>query len=377
MRLVVWAISARWAILRVAIAGFLLWVLAAETGARLARLQLAAMPGFDFAGEVRALRAQGRFGEAIVVGESGLEAIASGDLGEDAKPGLESELRETRAQQSSWLRKAKDVGIGALTGTGDSLESLIGAVATDLFIVGDVRDLLIQGSKQVIDGDSDEVILALSAIGVVTTLAPEADWVPSVLKAARKTGRLTDKLGETLTGLVRARKSEKLAAVLGDVRTLGERASPGGAMRLLKRAESAEDVADLARFAEKQPMGAMALHLAESAGDDVLALARRGGEARLVAKATTKGRRGLEFLAGRAGRAMLRPHPLVGLAKALWKGNASKLVARAIERSDALAWWMIPALAGWMVVELGLLATKARGRPAAASIEVENRSRAA
>ncbi len=377
MRLLLWAISARWAILRVAIAGFLLWILAAETGARLARLQLAAMPGFDFAGEVRALRAQGRFGEAIVVGESGLEAIASGDLGEDEKPGLESELRETRAQQSSWLRKARDVGVGAITGTGDSLESLIGAVATDLFIVGDVRDLLIQGSKQVIDGDSDEVILALSAIGVVTTLAPEADWVPSVLKAARKTGRLTDTLGETITGLVRARKSEKLAAVVGDVRTLGERASPGGAMRLLKRAESAEDVADLARFAEKQPMGAMALHLAESMGDDALALAKQGGEARVLAKATAKGRRGMEFVASRAGRALTRPHPLVGLAKGLWKGNASKLVARTIERSDASAWWMIPALAGWLVLELGILATKGRRAARPAVVSLESHSRAA
>lgn len=53
-------------------------------------------------------------------------------------------------------------------GAHDSLEGWIGAVAADFFIVGDVRDLVIEGGELALDGESDEVILALSGIGLAT-----------------------------------------------------------------------------------------------------------------------------------------------------------------------------------------------------------------
>ena len=36
------------------------------------------------------------------------------------------------------------------------------------------------------------VIVALSAVGLATTLAPEVDWAPSLLKAARRAGSMTE-----------------------------------------------------------------------------------------------------------------------------------------------------------------------------------------
>src|SRR5207253_4444095 len=104
---------------------------------------------------------------------------------------LLTEETAIRNEQESLLRKGKELLRGALVGEGNSLESLIGAVAADMFVVGDVRDLVIQGGRLAVDGESDELILALSAVGVLTTVMPEVDWIAAFLKVAKKAGSLS------------------------------------------------------------------------------------------------------------------------------------------------------------------------------------------
>jgi hypothetical protein len=57
-------------------------------------------------------------------------------------------------------------------------------------------------------------------------------------------------------------------------------------------------------------------------------------------------------------RALARPHVIVGIAKAFSKGNAEKLAARIAAAIDPRAWWLVPLLAAWLFVELGLLLRK-------------------
>ncbi len=347
MSVIIAAWRSRWGLARLALAAFVLWALAADTTARLARLELAALPEFDAAAEIVSLRAQGRFGEAVVLAHAALEEPGPHN---DA---VRRELELTNAQKDNWLRRLKDAGQGAVSGRGDSLESLLGAVVTDLFIVGDIRDLLIQGTRLVMDGETDELILALSTLGVVTTLAPEIDWVPSVLKAAKKTGSLGENLAASLTRTIKGGTLTELTPVLKDVRKIADAASPGGAVRLLRHADQPDDIARLARFLEREGQGgAAALHVLGKEGAD---LAKAGAPGRLLKLAAKKGRSGAEFLRGRSARALLKPHPLIGLLKAISKGNAAGLVNRFLEQLGASAWWVIPALCGWIVVELGLI----------------------
>ncbi|MGQ0628162.1 MAG: hypothetical protein ACT4PL_08705, partial [Phycisphaerales bacterium] len=62
----------RWNLLRLMVALFVLWAVATDTAARLARMRLAALPDFDYASEVRRLREEGRYGEAMVIADAGL-----------------------------------------------------------------------------------------------------------------------------------------------------------------------------------------------------------------------------------------------------------------------------------------------------------------
>lgn len=369
-------------LLRLAVAAFLLYAVASDTGARLARMQLAGLPVLDYAAEVNYLRSTGRYGEALVVADAGLDP----DSG--ASPAERDEIRRQRdlavSQQSSFLRRATDVGMGAISGRGTSLESLIGAVAADFFIVGDVRDLVIQGGRYVLDGETDEVILILSGVGLATTIAPEVDWVPSILKAARRAGAMTKGLAEYLVKTIKfggPAARDALNVLFKDVRTLARHASPGGAARLLRHADTPEDVAKLARFVEANKAGAFALHITGKEGTDLIKSAAAPG-ARIagsvaeeaVITAARRGPAGIAWLRTGAYRALARPHWLAGAAKAFYKGNAQQLAARVAAAIDPRAWWIIPLLAAWTFLEFGLLVRRwwparqpvAAGPPAAA-----------
>ncbi len=360
----------RWGLLRLGLAAFLVWALAADSAARLARLQLAALPDYDFPAEVARLRAEGRFGEAVMIADAGL---AAGPPTQHDHVARERQL--TIDEQDSWLRKARAFGFGALTGRGDSLEALAGAVTTDLFLIGDIRDLAIQGARYAVDGEADPVIASLSALGVVLTVAPEIDWAASLLKIGRKTGAVGRGVGDFIVSSVKNGEKTGLTTLLTDVRKLAGGSSPATALRALRAADSPADVAKLAAFVERNAAGnagALALHVggresadlvkASSAAATQAADATRAAQAaqaavtgeRALIKAAAKGEPGVAFLR-RSGRALLRPHPLVGLAKGVYKGNVEALAARLALHLDPQGWWLLPALASWMLVEVGLI----------------------
>jgi hypothetical protein len=342
---------ARWGLLRLAVACFILWALVADSASRLARIQLASLPDMDFAAEVAKLRNEGRFGEAVMIADAGL-ALTSGGVRER----IATERQKTLDEQSSWSRRLKEVGMGALSGQGQTLEALAGAVTADLFIVGDVRDVLIQGTKLAVDGETDPVILSLSGIGLVTTLAPEVDWAVSLLKIGRKAGAVGKGLGDFIVTAARRGDKQALSTLLTDVSKLGKGASPATALKALRFADEPGDVAKLASFVERNAAGnagALALHVTGREGAQLLKSGARAE--RTIIAAGRKGEAGAGFLRGSAARALLRPHPLIGLAKGLYKGNLESLAARIAERLDPHGWIILPLVAAWVFVELGLL----------------------
>ena len=361
---------ARWNALRWCVAGFLVWVVAAEMGAWVERGVLAAMPDWDGAAEVARLREQGRYGEAVVVADGAME-----DATPEKRAAIERERRLAVQEQASFVRRVKDVGIGALTGGAGigggepgrmSMEMLIGAIGTDMLVIGDVRDLVIQGWRWMHGEDADPVIVALSVIGIATTLAPEIDWAPSVLKTARKVGTLGEKLGAFIVKAAKGRRFGEMEKLLADAAEVAKRSSPGSAVRLLRFAEGPEDVARMARFLGREgKQGAAALHVTGAAGANALRVAdelRAAGRVEeavrleaLVLKAAGKGERGAEWLRVGKYRALIRVHPLVGVLKGVYKGHASALARRALEMMGKNALWVVPLILGWFVVETWML----------------------
>lgn len=340
MNALIRAWRARWGFLRLAVAVTLFVMLVVDRPAQLARAGLAAIEDADVVAMARELRLAGRFGDAVMVADAGMTWA-----NDETKAKLTEERRLASEEQASWLRRAKDVGMGALTGRGDSLERLIGAVGSDLFLVGDLRDLTVEAFKQTTTGDSDEIVVLLSTAGVVTSVAPAVDWAPAVMKAAKKAGAIGERLESALRTALREGRWTEAKRILDPAGQLARATSPATALKVMPVAASADDLAKLAKFAES---GADAKLAMQVGGREVGMLLLRGGDgAEAAAKAAArKGAKGYDFLAG-AGRAALRPHPILGLLKSGWKGNLSALATRAVERAGPLGWWLIPAIGVW------------------------------
>lgn len=373
---------ARWCALRLLIAAFLLWSVAADSGARLARRQLAALPDFDHAAEVVRLRSEGRFGEALVIADAGLATATDAAV----RARIEQERQRTEEAQASWVRRFKDVARGAITGGAHlgedkdaapdaSMEMLVGAVAADLFVVGDIRDLVIQGYLYARDGEADPIIVGLSAVGIATTVLPEIDWAPSILKAARRAGAIGDRLADWLVAAFRRGRTVELDGLLTDTATIARQTSPAGAVRVLKYVDDPADAARLARFLTREGRaGAAALHVTGEAGAaalrqaDALRVAGNTADAArlegLVMKAGAKGSSGAAWLKAGAYKPLIKPHPIVGALKGLYKGNISALVQRALERLDPVGAWVVPLLCAWTVFEALLLVRRLSRGPA-------------
>ncbi len=140
---------------------------------------------------------------------------------------------------------------GALTGEPADLASLMGSLSLDLFVVGDVRDIAVQSWKQLHYGTGDAIVLALSSVGLATSIVPEIDWAPAFLKWLKKSGALNVRLLSVMQ--IESRKAlrtgdfKRLTAITENIGRVGMQLGPGPLRGALMSVETADDLATLAR----------------------------------------------------------------------------------------------------------------------------------
>ena len=195
-------------------------------------------------------------------------------------------------EQSSTSHHAKRFVTGLVTGEADDVASLSGTVAGDLFVFGDIRDVVREGKHLAMGEDTDRLVLGLAAAGLAVTAATYVSVggaLPvraglTLVKDARKVGRLGEGLtrwagrsareivdapvlqhavatgsvlrpGQTITAIKAAFRAEKAGALVRlakDVGRVSEKAGIRAAQDTLKIAESPKDVARAARLAESR-----------------------------------------------------------------------------------------------------------------------------
>lgn len=203
---------------------------------------------------------------------------------------LSRRVAEAVAQENSAAQIARRFASGLVTGTGDDVASLSGTMAGDLFVFGDIRDVVREGKRLAMGEDADRLILGLAAAGLAVTAATyvtvggaaPARAGLTLVKDARKVGRLGDGLttwasrslrevidtpalqkavagvgtaapGQTFSAMKAAFRADKaggLMRVAKDVGRIGESVGTRGALDTLKIAEGPRDVARAARLAE-------------------------------------------------------------------------------------------------------------------------------
>jgi hypothetical protein len=144
------------------------------------------------------------------------------------------------AEEFSLTRSAGQLWDGVVTGKADSPMAFAGAVASDLTVVGDVRDLVQQAWAY---PNQDNLTVALAATGIVMTAALTVSGGTSAagkigvsaLKAAKRMGRLSKALEKQLIRLTADAVDSRVLRDIG--RNLGDwnvTAATDEAKRLIK-----------------------------------------------------------------------------------------------------------------------------------------------
>src|SRR6516225_9716331 len=178
---------------------------------------------------------------------------------------------------------------GLVAGEAEDVSGLAGAAVGDLFMLGDVRDALREGTRLASGRDGDELVLGLACVGLAVTagtyatvgVAAPARVGLTVVKAARKTGRLggamaawinrslrevvdwtalkrainSASIAEPAAAMrgareaVRIEKAQELVRLVGNVGRVQARAGTRAALDGLKLAEGSRDMSKIARLA--------------------------------------------------------------------------------------------------------------------------------
>lgn len=306
---------------------------------------LEALPDHPFCIDAEWALAENRVADALELAEAGVCTSAA---------------ERARARWNTIAATFSRCTAGAWSGRGDDVAAVGCALASDLVVFGDVRDLTRQGVAWARGDATDPVLIGLSAVGLVATFAPQVDAGGALLKAARRAGALTDALAATTVRLVRAGTWSPLVNMFSDAGRIARRLGPAGGARALRHADGVEDLATLARFVEDAPNPLLALRWAGKGA------ARLGDDAALYRAALAKGPDGLALAAARGGRALLARQPvLVALAKTVRREPVALAAFTAGLANMLLRWASWPVVAAFAAVALltaAAIAPRARGR---------------
>jgi hypothetical protein len=170
------------------------------------------------------------------------------------------------------------------------MAGLAGTAVGDLFVFGDIRDAIREGSRYVSGEHYDQLVLGLACLGIAVTAGTYASFgsaAParvglSLAKAARKTGRIgtrmADFIGRSLRDVVdfaalkragssltepavavrtareavKVNKADGLVRLVSDVGTVQAKAGTQAALDGLKLASGPREMGRIAKLAEKK-----------------------------------------------------------------------------------------------------------------------------
>jgi hypothetical protein len=203
----------------------------------------------------------------------------AGDRQVTLNPSLVDKVNSATADAATTRHKAKSFARGLITGEPDDMAALAGTAVGDLFVFGDIRDALREGTRLATGQKADELVLGLASAGIAITTATYVTFgaaAPAragltLMKVARKTGNLGAELAGSLSRMVRqvglsepalatragreAAKVERAGGLLNFARDVGrvEKAAGGrAAFDGLKIAKEPGDMTRVAKLAEKE-----------------------------------------------------------------------------------------------------------------------------
>ncbi len=212
-------------------------------------------------------------------------------MGRQLSPATQAKLDAALTTGATLARNTGQFATGFVTGEGASMAGMAGAFASDVTVVGDLRDIAGEGGKMIGGQPYSELVLGLSVLGVAATVATVATGGGgvvakagvSLLKIAERTGTLTVDFARELTRLVgravdtpelarvlkttnlkdlhateeavtayaRSVKEAEIIPVFSRLTRLSETAGPSETVRLMRYVHSERDLDDIGAMSER------------------------------------------------------------------------------------------------------------------------------
>ena len=207
-------------------------------------------------------------------------------------PALTDKVNAAVAEAATARHAAESFALGLVTGEPNDAVGLAGTALGDLFVFGDIRDAVREGTRMASGQAADELVLGLACVGLAVTAGTYATFgatAPvraglSLAKVARKSGQLGGEMAGTIGRMLRgvvdwgalkralgsisisepqlairaareAVKVEKAGGLMRLARDVGRVQSKAGtraALDGLKIAETPREMSRVAKLAEKE-----------------------------------------------------------------------------------------------------------------------------
>jgi hypothetical protein len=247
-------------------------------------------------------------------------------------------LQEIKEKRNSYSYQREKFIEGVMKGKSDEDIGKASAIASDFLVIGDIRDLSIEGSHYYNDKKVDKVVVALSSLGLIATIStiytlgattPIKTSI-SLLKYAKRVNKLPKWLNHTLIKQAKIAKKnysvKSIEELLKPIDKLYKKIGLNQTLELLKNTKSFKDLKYLthfsSRFNRKSPI------LLKISNQNALFFRKRLSKVsnKNILYASTYGKDGLKAMSKMGeGKFILRMGNRANLLKTGYKGNFNSL----------------------------------------------------
>lgn len=207
------------------------------------------LPNYNYSNELISLKENGKQDEAL--------RLANYILKNPDMPGQET-AQKIKKEIESPLNKAKSFSEGFFSGEGETVSEIAGSITSDLFIYGDVRDLVKQGGLKLQGKETDKLIIGLSALGLIVEAVEHYDLGVASLKTLVKSKLITKNFSNTILKLgeqsVKAKKLDGgLKSILGNTQSIVKGMGFSRGINSLKYVDNVNDLKAISKFGKVAP----------------------------------------------------------------------------------------------------------------------------
>jgi len=249
-----------------------------------------------------------------------------------------------QTKRDSYEYKKDKVIDGILHGKSDENIGKLSAIASDFLVIGDIRDLFIQGNNYMNDRKVDKVILALSSLGLLATAttiysmgatAPAKDGI-SILKYGKRVNKIPNWLSKAIVKEAKVSKETKslknVQKILDPIYTLYQKVGLKDTLNLLKESKNLKELNGIVKFSKR--FGKNSSGLIKTVGIKSIKTidSMKNVKPKNILYASTYGEKGLIGLK-RLGEAKFikRAKIISRVSKTTYKGNFDTLFAKLLQ----------------------------------------------